>query len=112
MHAFVGSMGAHAAAQAFGVAITILFSAGLPLLYLFVLRHYGKRHKLYKIKHLAFFTRDYTAEMPYWECAECFKRLMLAGAGAMFEAGSLMQIAVSSIIVFSHVLECFLGLIH
>eukprot|EP00935_MAST-01C_sp_MAST-1C-sp1_P002219 g2219.t1 len=91
---------AHASMEAFAGFMAFTVACGLPAIYFGILHHY--KTKPHKIKHLAFFTRDYTEEMPYWECVECFKRLLLAGAAVFFGRGSLMQIVISATWVLVH----------
>ena len=50
--------------EAFAGFMALAVACGLPTIYFGILHHY--KTKPHKIQHLAFFTRDYTEEMPYW----------------------------------------------
>ena len=79
-------------------------AAGLPVLYYYVLNVHSAELMSGELKALRFFVRDYVPERQNWEVAECLKRFLLAGIAVFFTRGSLMQIAVSTLLVFTYLI--------
>jgi hypothetical protein len=92
----------HRSVKAFAWVMMAAIAFGLPLLYLYVLYNHRKELSSGERPALEFFVRDYVPQWKYWEVAEIVKRLLLAGVAVYFTRGSLMQIAVSTVLVFTY----------
>jgi hypothetical protein len=92
----------HRAYEMFACFMVAIIAIGLPLMYFLIL--YYNRKDLHKLKKLAFFISDYKSQYKYWECVECIRKVLLAGAAVFFGRGSLMQIALSTCLVLVYLI--------
>jgi hypothetical protein len=98
----------HRAVQMFAALMIVLFSFGLPSLYLGLLWPHRKgiaaqsgraRAALKDVKMLKFFYIDYKTEYFYWDVLECMRKLLLTGIAVLFVPGSMIQAAGSVAVI-------------
>jgi hypothetical protein len=98
----------HRSTQVFAALMIMLFSFGLPALYLALLWPHKKgivaqsgraRAALKDVKMLKFFYIDYKTEYFYWDVLECLRKLLLTGIAVLFVPGSMIQAAGSVAVI-------------
>jgi hypothetical protein len=94
----------HKSATTVAALMVILFSIGLPVMYLLLLFPHRKgfagqsgrsQVALSDVKILRFFYLDYKPKYFYWEVLECLRKLLLTGVAVTILPGSLIQSVLS-----------------
>jgi hypothetical protein len=102
------SLPAHKSATYLAVSMVLVFSIGLPLLYLKLLypHRFGFAAQsgrsaagLEDVRALRFFYIDYKPEYYFWEVLECLRKLLLTGVAIQVAPGSLIQLVVSIFVI-------------
>ncbi|KAG5188538.1 hypothetical protein JKP88DRAFT_262256 [Tribonema minus] len=92
----------HTAFSVYAGVMVLVYPVGIPLLYAAVLRHSAVTHRAggqasRYATAASFLWRPYRGRAYYWECAECFRRLILAGFLVFILPGTAGQSAVACV---------------